>query len=83
MAPSINFAAGVGFTDDVSTPSCAPTGGLSDCHSEGRDVNRKAVGTVWSRLWSTTATLQLFPRSRRMRVAYDPACCAEFTDLTI
>jgi hypothetical protein len=31
--------------------------------------------------WRTTACLQLFPRSRMMRVAYGPACGAEFEEI--
>ncbi len=33
--------------------------------------------------WSTTASLQLFPAERTMRVAYGPACQAQFTDFTL
>lgn len=33
--------------------------------------------------WYTTATLQLFPRSRRMRIAYDTACNARYAELEI
>ena len=33
--------------------------------------------------WNTTATLQLFPRTRTMRVAFDSACRARFTDLRL
>lgn len=31
--------------------------------------------------WHTTATLQLFPATREVRVAFDPACRARFTGL--
>jgi hypothetical protein len=31
--------------------------------------------------WYTTACLQFFPQSRRMRVAYDTACQARFADM--
>jgi predicted choloylglycine hydrolase len=33
--------------------------------------------------WVTTACLQFFPRSRQMRVAYDTACQATFTELQL
>lgn len=32
--------------------------------------------------WYTTACLQFYPRSRRMRVAYDTACQAQFQEVT-
>ncbi len=33
--------------------------------------------------WHTTACLQLYPRERRLRVAYDSACRAQFVDFTL
>jgi hypothetical protein len=36
---------------------------------------------VHSKYWQTTACLQFFPKSRRMRVAYDTACQARFVDI--
>jgi len=33
--------------------------------------------------WQTTASLQLFPRSRRMRVAYQNACQAQYAELAL
>jgi hypothetical protein len=33
--------------------------------------------------WSTTATLQLFPRSRRLRVSYSSACTADFAEFAL
>ncbi len=33
--------------------------------------------------WSTTATLQLIPETRTMRVAYNSACKAEFVDFSL
>ena len=33
--------------------------------------------------WNTTATLQLFPKSRRMRVAFDSSCRAKYTDFVL
>jgi hypothetical protein len=33
--------------------------------------------------WNTTATLQLFPVSRRMRVAFDSACRAQFEEIVL
>lgn len=36
-----------------------------------------------SNYWSTTACIQLFPQSRRMRVAYSSACQAEFVQFQV
>lgn len=33
--------------------------------------------------WATTATLQFLPRSRRIRVAFDSACQARFSDFSL
>lgn len=33
--------------------------------------------------WHTTACVRLFPSQRRMRVAYNSACCAEFADVQL
>jgi hypothetical protein len=33
--------------------------------------------------WNTTACVQLYPRERRIRVAYDAACRARFVDVTL
>ncbi|MDF1581395.1 MAG: CxxxxCH/CxxCH domain-containing protein [Desulfuromonadales bacterium] len=45
VAPSINFATAVGFSD-AATPTCGPNAGLATCHDDGG---------AWSRKWSTTA----------------------------
>jgi hypothetical protein len=42
----------------------------------------KYTPCVHSDYWNTTASLQFHPASRRMRVAYEPACCARLTDVT-
>ena len=44
-------------------------------------VPGKYTPCVHSDYWNTTACLQFHPASRRMRVAYDPACCAHYTDI--
>lgn len=36
---------------------------------------------IHSSYWQTTACVQLYPRSRRMRVAYDTACQAKFQEI--
>ena len=46
-------------------------------------VPGKYTPCVHSDYWNTTACLQFFPASRRMRVAYEPACRAQFTEMTI
>jgi hypothetical protein len=33
--------------------------------------------------WKTTACLQFFPKSRRIRVAYDTACQARYEELEL
>jgi hypothetical protein len=33
--------------------------------------------------WNTTATLQLFPKSRRMRVSFSSACCADYKEFSL
>jgi Acyl-coenzyme A:6-aminopenicillanic acid acyl-transferase len=38
---------------------------------------------VHSPYWSTTASLQLFPRSRRMRVAFDSSCHARYHEVVL
>lgn len=38
---------------------------------------------VHSSYWQTTACLQFFPQTRRMRVAYDTACQARYVDFEI
>lgn len=38
---------------------------------------------VHSDYWHTTACLQFFPKSRRMRVAYDTACRAQYQDVEL
>jgi hypothetical protein len=44
-----------------------------------------SFGTICmhSNYWSTTACIQLFPQSRRMRVAYSSACQAEFVQFQL
>jgi len=50
----------------------------------GADGN-PSLGSICmhSSYWSTTASIQLFPRSRRMRVAYTSACRARFTEFQV
>jgi hypothetical protein len=49
------------------------------------DHGAERVGTadticMHSEFWNTTATLQWFPRQRRVRVAYAPACGARYVE---
>jgi hypothetical protein len=46
-------------------------------------VPGKYTPCVHSDYWNTTASLQFFPASRRMKVAYEPACCARFSEMTV
>ena len=45
------------------------------------DIPHAYSPCVHSSYWQTTACLQFFPKSRRMRVAYDTACQARFVDI--
>ncbi len=38
---------------------------------------------VHSDYWNTTASLQFFPRSKKLRVAFDAACRARYEDITL
>lgn len=38
---------------------------------------------VHSPYWQTAACVQLFPRARRMRIAYDAACRAQYRDIAL
>ena len=52
---------------------------MADHGSEGIPYDYSPC--VHSSYWQTTACLQFFPKSRRMRVAYDTACQARFVDI--
>ncbi len=54
---------------------------MADHGRDGTPSNESIC--MHSEYWSTTATLQFFPRSRRIRVAFDSACRAQFTDLEV
>jgi hypothetical protein len=53
---------------------------MGDHGDEG--VPGRYTPCVHSDYWNTTACLQFFPAARRMRVAYEPACCARYAELT-
>ncbi|MBW3596010.1 MAG: hypothetical protein KY475_01900 [Planctomycetes bacterium] len=54
---------------------------MSDHGADGRGDD----GTICMHgdYWSTNASLQLFPAQRKMRVAYGPACQAEFREFAL
>jgi hypothetical protein len=54
---------------------------MADHGADGHPSNESIC--MHSQYWTTTATLQFFPRSRRVRVAFDSACSARFTDLQL
>jgi hypothetical protein len=54
---------------------------MSD-HGPNLDPSGDTV-CMHSDYWHTTACLQLYPRERRLRVAYDSACRAQFVDFTL
>jgi hypothetical protein len=58
---------------------------LSKIMSDHGDDNQPSDTTicVHSSYWYTTASLQLFPGSRRMRVAFDSACQAQYAELAL
>jgi hypothetical protein len=49
----------------------------------GQDLPTDTTICVHGTYWTTTASLQLFPRSRRIRVAYDYACRAQHEELAL
>jgi len=53
---------------------------MSD-HGAG-DADHRTL-CMHSDYWNTTASLQFFPRSRKMRVSYSSACDAEYVDFTL
>jgi hypothetical protein len=61
------------------------SGDLADVMSDhGRDgVPSADTICMHSGYWNTTASLQWFPRSRKVRVAYTPACSAEHVELEL
>ena len=56
--------------------------GLMADHGPAREPSFESI-CVHTDYWCTTACLQLFPRSRRMRVAYSPACCAQYREFCL
>lgn len=54
---------------------------MSDHGPEGVPGNETPC--VHGNYWHTTASLQYFPRSRTMRVAFDTACQARYVELTL
>jgi hypothetical protein len=54
---------------------------MADHESEGRP--RDAAICKHGEYWNTTASLQFFPVSRRMRVAFDSACRAEYSEFEV
>ena len=48
-------------------------------------LGNPSLGTICmhSDYWYTTACVRLFPRSRRMRVAYAPACTAQYSEFQV
>jgi hypothetical protein len=46
-------------------------------------VPGRCTPCVHSDYWNTTACLQFLPASRRMRVAYEPACCARYAEVRL
>lgn len=51
-------------------------------HGPGGEAGDYTI-CVHGSYWYTTATLQLFPRSRRMRIAYDTACNARYEEIAL
>ncbi|MEZ6067160.1 MAG: C45 family peptidase [Planctomycetaceae bacterium] len=59
--------------------------GIATLMSDHGPDNAASADTICmhSSYWHTTATLQLLPAERRMRVAYAPTCAAKYVDFTI
>ena len=51
-------------------------------HGPGDSPSSESI-CMHGEYWVTTATLQFFPRSRRVRVAFDTACRAQFTEFEV
>jgi hypothetical protein len=58
---------------------------LASIMGDHGSANAPSASTICmhSPYWTTTASLQLFPRSRRMRVAFESACRARHTEITL
>ena len=54
---------------------------MSD-HGPSGEASNSTI-CMHSDYWSTTASLQFFPRSRRIRVAFDSACRARYRDFVL
>ena len=62
--------------------SIEAVGRIMSDHGDNNEPTDTTV-CVHGPYWSTTASLQLFPRSRRIRVAFDSACSAQFVEFSL
>jgi hypothetical protein len=58
---------------------------LAKIMADHGDDNKPEETTIrtHSPYWATTASLQLFPKSRQMRVAFDSACRAQHEEILL
>jgi hypothetical protein len=73
------FAELLGKTEQFDGPALQAV--MSD-HGPG-DKGTACTPCMHSDYWNTTACLHFYPRERRMRVAYDSACRAQFADFAL
>lgn len=55
--------------------------GLMSSHGPSGEPSSGTI-CMHSNYWHTTASLQLFPVERRLRIAFSPTCMAEYSDFT-
>jgi hypothetical protein len=70
------------LTQGTSALSIAALESIMADHGPNGEPSDTSI-CVHSRYWSTTASLQLFPRTRRMRVAFDSACRRTYTEFEV
>jgi hypothetical protein len=73
------------FSNLFGSQSALDTGDLASLMSDHGEDGEPSSDTICmhSDYWFTTACLQFLPRSRKMRVAYNSACCAEYEEFAL
>jgi hypothetical protein len=60
----------------------AALGAIMSDHGSAGDPSSSTI-CMHSPYWTTTASVQLFPKSRRMRIAFDSACRAQYAEIAL
>jgi hypothetical protein len=60
----------------------AAIGAIMSDHGSAGDPSSSTI-CMHSPYWTTTASVQLFPKSRRMRIAFDSACRAQYAEIAL